>query len=261
MDRIAYRNFTERLNCILQQHDQVIGLVAVGSMAERNYLPDEWSDHDFYIITHPGQQNYYRSNYDWLPDPGEIAWVFPETEHGVKVIYRDGHLVEYAVFDLQELNVAKANRFRVLIDKGGVQQAMAAVASATIEWSTKSTDQYLAGQFLTNLLVGIGRYRRGERMSAHKFIKGSAPGYLVTLFSRHVCSADPNLVDNIDSTRRFERTHPELGRELERLMLVTLPESARGQLALFQQFLGAERMSIPVGVIEIIRQAVSVGDD
>lgn len=260
MDRIAYRKFTKRLTSALQQHEQVIGLVAVGSMAECDDQPDEWSDHDFYIITHPGQQTVYRTQHDWLPDTDQIAWAYPETEHGVKVIYQNGHLLEYAVFDLDELKLAHTNHYRVLIDKGGIQQAMVTVESATRERFSGITDQFLAGQFLTNLLVGIRRYRRGERMSAQKFIKGSAVGHLVTLLSRYILPSHPDLADNIDPTRRFERLYPEIGRKLEALMQMPLPESARSQLALFEQYVGYDRLEVPAKVIETLREALNVGE-
>ena len=64
MDIKTYQDFTRRLTGTLASQMDVVGLVAVGSMAERDYPPDEWSDHDFYIITQPGQQTrYFRFKY------------------------------------------------------------------------------------------------------------------------------------------------------------------------------------------------------
>src|SRR6476659_6616425 len=49
-----YRAFTEQLTERLRADERAIGLVAVGSMADRDYAPDEWSDHAFFLITPPG---------------------------------------------------------------------------------------------------------------------------------------------------------------------------------------------------------------
>lgn len=109
----AYSAFTEKLKESLSNDDRVLGLIAVGSMARVDYEPDQWSDHDFFVITRPGQQEFFRSNYSWLPPHRKIVFTFRETAHGVKVLYEDGHLLEFAVFDLEELYLARVNRVRV----------------------------------------------------------------------------------------------------------------------------------------------------
>ena len=36
-------------------------------MADRDYSPDEWSDHDFFLISQPGEQEALRQDLSWLP--------------------------------------------------------------------------------------------------------------------------------------------------------------------------------------------------
>ena len=69
----AYRAFTQALTERLRADPRAIGLVAVGSMADRDYGPDEWSDHDFFVITPPGGQEELRSDLSWLPSADRIA--------------------------------------------------------------------------------------------------------------------------------------------------------------------------------------------
>jgi lincosamide nucleotidyltransferase B/F len=171
VDPKAYRAFTARLTASLADRDDVLGLVAAGSMAEIDYMPDRWSDHDFWVIVRVGAQARYRAHHDWLPDDAAIAWAFRETEHGVKALYRDGYLLEYAVFDRDELHLARLNRYRVLLDRADVAARIEQVEAATLHGAAEAGDAFYAGQFLTNLLVGMGRYRRGEALSAHRFIK------------------------------------------------------------------------------------------
>src|SRR3954449_2304508 len=103
MDAQAYEQFTRRLLDNLTADERVLGLVALGSMAARDYIPDAWSDHDFFMITKPRDQESFRTDLSWLPDAEQVAFYFRETAHGLKAIYADGHLIEFAVFDLAEL--------------------------------------------------------------------------------------------------------------------------------------------------------------
>lgn len=49
MNLTQYNQFTEELRLKLAGDDRVLALVAVGSMAQQDYQPDEWSDHDFLL--------------------------------------------------------------------------------------------------------------------------------------------------------------------------------------------------------------------
>jgi len=252
----AYHRFTEQLTENLERDENILGLVAAGSMAQQDYQPDEWSDHDFFVITQPGAQKHYREAYDWLPHSEEIAWAFQETEHGVKVIYRDGHLLEFAVFDEAELKISRINRYRVLLDRAEISAQMAESAQKTSATAASESDAYHAGQFLTNILVGMGRYWRGEKLSAHKFIKVNAVHHLVTLLNRHSSSTQRKLSDNLDPTRRFELVHPHLGPELEEIMLLYIPEAAQRLVSLFEREFSFLTAEIPVEVIPIIKKQI-----
>jgi hypothetical protein len=252
----AYHQFTAQLTENLKKDDDVLGLVAAGSMAEQDYEPDIWSDHDFFVITRSGVQNRYRLTYDWLPNSEEIAWAFQETEHGVKVIYQEGHLLEFAVFDAKELQMARINRYRVLFDRAKIRAHMAENAKKTNDTSESETDAYHASQFLTNLLVGMGRYWRGERLSAHKFIKINAVHHLVVLLNRHAQSPQRGLADNLDPTRRFEVVHPRLGPEFEKIMLLYIPEAAQRLISLIERELPTVIAEIPPEIIPVIEEQI-----
>ena len=74
-----YEKFTDNLKEKLLNYNQVTGLVAVGSMSKKDHLPDEWSDHDFFVIVKSGYQKYFRENLSWLPDFENILLSFQET--------------------------------------------------------------------------------------------------------------------------------------------------------------------------------------
>lgn len=205
-----YRAFTTELVERLSPDARVTGLVAVGSMAAVDYLPDEWSDHDFFVITPAGGQEELRRDLSWLPAHERIALSFRETAHGLKVLYEDGHLVEFAVFDLEEIGLAGVNRYRVLLDRGGVEERMRELAARPRE---RLSDEHLFGMFVASVQVGAGRTRRGERLSGAFFaIWGTR--YLCALLARALPASDHALLDDLDALRRFERVYPELGAEI-----------------------------------------------
>lgn len=256
----SYDRFTTSLRDALARDERVVGLVALGSMAARDYVPDRWSDHDFFVVVRSGEQETFRRDLSWLPGAGGVVLSFRETAHGMKVLYRDGRLLEFAVFDHGELALARVNRARVLLDRGGVAEAVAAVRSATGRWvaTAAESDELLFGQFLTNLLVGCGRYARGERLSGGQFVKGHAARHLTVLLARHVPAAGASLLDDLDPLRRFERVYPEIGAEIGRLLDEPAPECARGLLALAARELDGRLRSYPSEAVAAVARAIAV---
>ena len=239
MRRETYESFTRRLVESLERDERAVGLVALGSMAAVDYEPDEWSDHDFFVVVRVGEQASFRSDLSWLPDAERVVLSYLETEHGVKVVYDDGHLLEFAVFDAAELRLAHVNRYRVLLDRGGVALAMAEVREATVRTASQGRpDAWLVGQFLTNLLVGVGRYRRGERLSGHVFVKSYAVANLLALLARHAPSERASLADDLDPWRRFEAVHPRLGEALGEALDEEVPAAAARLLEIAARELG-----------------------
>ncbi|MFW5709600.1 MAG: hypothetical protein ACOCX5_05205 [Chloroflexota bacterium] len=210
-----YHAFTDQLTANLQSDNRVQGLVLLGSTAHQNRSPDEWSDHDFFIITASGAQEDFRTNFDWLPDHDEIVLTIRETEHGLKILYASGHLLEYAVFDLAEIALAKANDYRVAFDRGGAEAAMQAIATLpTVDTYTSANLARDMGMFLCLLVVGAGRVTRGEAISGQVFIRAYAVGHLLSALVHGLQTSEAAQLDNLDPYRRFERVFPQIGAEI-----------------------------------------------
>jgi hypothetical protein len=227
-----------------------VGLIAVGSMAERDYAPDEGSDHDFLVVTPPGGQEELRQDLSWLPHAGRIAMSFRETDHGLKVVYDDGHMLEFAVFDLEELGLAGVNRYRVLIDRGGVEARVAEVAA---EGKPQRDDEHLFGMIVTAALVAGGRGRRGEVLSA-AFLVTWGMTYLTRLLARHLPSEHASLLDQFDPLRRFERAYPDLGAELAAICRLPPSEGGPALLDVLERELRAVCPELPWGAAAAVRE-------
>ena len=244
-----YRAFTAELTRRLDADGRAIGLIAVGSMADRDYPPDEWSDHDFFVITAPGRQEELRRDLSWLPDAGRVVLSLQETEHGLLVLYDDGHLLEFAVFDLDELGVAGVNRYRVQLDRGGVEERAAELAASP---RPPRDDRFLFAKVLTSTLVAWGRGRRGETLSA-AFLVTWATTFLNRLLIGSVPSDEQALLDRFDSLRRFERAYPELGAELGAIVRLAPPDAAAALLDVLERELRERRPDLPWAAFDAVR--------
>jgi hypothetical protein len=247
----AYRSFTAALREGVSLHTAVVGLVALGSMAEVDYGPDEGSDHDFFLVVQKGTEERFRDRLDWLPRPADIRFHFRETAHGVKALYADAHLIEFAVFNREELALARVNRYRVLLDRADVGARMAAVVAAT-EAIQPPDDRWLLGQLVAELWIAMGRDRRGERISARQRLLHGA-GHLARLLARHVPASEPGLLDALDPLRRFERVYPTLGGEIAALLAAPAAEGARGLLAVTERELAAKLEDFPAQLFAALR--------
>jgi hypothetical protein len=223
-------------------------------MADRVYTADEWSDHDFFVITHSGRQEAVRTELAWLPHRERVVLEFRETEHGVTVVYDDGHMLEFAVFDLEEIGLATVNRYRILFDRGGVEERVARVASTP---APAPGDLFLFGKTVASALVAAGRGWRGETLSA-AFTLTSATTYLTRLLARTQPAEDASLLDEFDSLRRFERAYPEIGAELAAIVRLEPAVGGASLLDVLERELRPLRPDLPWGAVEAVRARLSL---
>lgn len=254
-----FRIFAQELVARLEPEPQILGLIATGSMAAQGILPDIYSDHDFWLVAEPAAAESWRQNQGFLPRSEEIVFAFRETAHGVKVVYRDGHLVEYAVFAPAELELARVNRYRLLIDRGGLAARLEALRRATLAEAAATDEKRAAGELLTNLLVAANRFRRGEILSAHRLVTAGALPHLLTLLARHARSESPERQDDLDPTRRFEETRPRLAARIAASLRQSPLETAQELLEIYREVLAPNLASPPAELVEIVSRVLARG--
>ena len=253
-----YSAFSDTLRTNLEADPRVLGLIAVGSMAQRDTQPDDWSDHDFLVIVQPGVQEDFRHRTDWLPEHERLALIYRETPHGLKAIYAHGHMIEFAVFDPDELYLGRFNRYRVLLDRADLTRRMEEIVGRTREQSRAEapSDVYAIGQVLTFVLIAYGRWIRGERLSARAFL-GQAVQHLVRLLAKYVPVEGAELLDNLDPLRRFDLVYRELGAALNEVLDRPLPAAAAGLLDLAQRELSGRMPELPAAALEAVRRRIT----
>lgn len=253
-----YAHFTEILLDNARRDPNVLGVVFLGSAANEKRR-DEWSDHDMFWVVKTGLQEGYRQDRSWLPYPDQIVMHYRETQHGVNVIYEMGHLIEFAVFDLDELNVVKANDYAVPLDKADITQRMAKAADST---HPEPVEAAVAARHLMQIVfAGIGRWARGEKISAHAFVRMYALRRLLQVLPLVLKPANTDKLDSLDPYRRFEQVLPDLGAEIDRLLRLDIPDCAEGYLALLETHIKPHVDDYPTKLAETVRRHIQKARD
>ena len=206
-----FGSFLDALAATARARSDVVGLVAFGSTAARARA-DEGSDHDFAWIVEPGAGDRYRADLSWLPEADRIVASAVEHHGGVKVIYDDGHRMEFGIADVSSFATWAGAPVSVLVGDAAVRNAARAVSAHRPEGAADAHREFTL--FVTQLLSGVGRARRGELQSASGLIRFEAITHLLRVLAAEFAPDDPRL-DPLDPHRRFDAALPELASDIE----------------------------------------------
>lgn len=225
-----------RLNAIgasLAQTSHALALIGLGSVGAELERLDDYSDLDFFAIVESGCKEQFLNHLGWLSAAAPIAYAFRNTADGYKLLYADGVFCEFAVFEEPELRQVPFAAGRIVWKRAHVaetlhlpQKASPAPEERPIEW--------LVGEAVTNLYVGLCRFRRGEKLSAMRFIQGYAVDRVLEL--AEIIETEAGLPrDPFALERRFEQRHPRVAASLPEFTqgYERSPESAKAILAFF----------------------------
>jgi hypothetical protein len=214
----------------------VVGLVGFGSTADRTRA-DDGSDHDFAWLVRPGAADRYRYDLAWLPDADRIAASAVEHHGGVKVIYDDGHRLEFGISDVAGFSTWAGAPAQVIVGDDAVRAATDQVTAHRPEGAVDPARELTL--FLTQLLSGVGRARRGEVQSASGLIRGEAVTHLLRAAAALRAPDDPRL-DPLDPRRRIDSVLPALTAEVEAACRLDLPACAGELLRIAEHEFGTE---------------------
>jgi hypothetical protein len=197
-ERLLHR--LDEIGQSLAQSDGALALLGLGSVGQELARLDDYSDLDFFVIVRPEHKDRFIADLDWLSRIQPVAYAFQNTADGHKLLFADGIFCEFAVFEPDELAQIPFTPGRLVwqaadFDTASLDKPTATKSERSIEW--------LVGETLTNLYVGLGRYRRGEKLSAARFIQGHAVDRVVDLAAR-IEAGQSGWGDPFDGARRFE---------------------------------------------------------
>jgi len=200
----------------LEQSGHALALIGLGSVGLELERLDPYSDLDFFVIVENGYKHAYLDSLQWLSTIHPLAYSFLNTKDGYKVLFEDEIFCEFAVFEPAELQDIPFAAGRIVWKQEGAPDAWSQPASIPTPRSERSQD-WLLGEALTNLYVGLNRERRGEKLSALRFIQGYAVDRLVELID-YVEVAKEVPRDPFVNERRFEQRFPTMAPEVSKWM-------------------------------------------
>lgn len=220
----------QQIGLSLERSGQALALLGLGSVGIETERLDDYSDLDFFAIVQPGSKMSFINNLDWLSDIKPISYCFRNSVDGYKLLFEDGVFCEFAVFEPQELSNIPFAAGRIVWQQPDFDSACC--QPGINKGSVPSGDtQWLVGEALTNLQVGMCRYQRGEKLSAMRFVQQFAVDKLVDLVQQTEL-AQPGLVDPFVVDRRIELRYPKFAQLLPEFMqgYNASPQSALAQL-------------------------------
>jgi hypothetical protein len=249
-----FEELSRALAAGVQEHEGLIGLLLLGSASdEAAPRRDEWSDHDFFVLTEAGRGREVRPDLSWLPDREQLALTAREGEIGFVAVYDDGHVLEFAFSDAAELAGALAAEATVAVDdaKGSTATLLAEsrARAVTADRFDPANDVRLV---LVKLLIGVGRVRRGEVLNGGAFIRQWAVRHLVRAIRGRFAEASTFLRDTIDPMRRFERDFPVWGERIAAALDLPLQDAARDLFTLTREILEPDWDEFPTRAADAV---------
>jgi hypothetical protein len=194
----------------LAQNNRALALIGLGSVGLELERLDAFSDLDFFVIVERGHKRAFLENLQWLSALCPIAYCFQNTEDGYKLLFADGIFCEFAIFEPDELQTIPFAAGRMVWKRPQVAETLSQPAQKASPHPPRS-QEWLVGEALTNLYVGLGREKRGERLSATRFIQWYAVDRLLEL-TELIEKSRPVARDPFSPERRFEQRYPETAR-------------------------------------------------
>jgi hypothetical protein len=211
---IAYNAYTHELTKRLEPDPRVLGLIALGSMAEAD-LRDEYSDHDFWLIVAAGTESHFLSDLSWLPRiAAEPLAVIRFGDRGASILHRDRHVTEFAVLTETSLKDQPTDRYAILLDRLDLEQMLPTlVANARARRAESDHWPDAVGNLALVVWTGVARHYRGELLASQKYLRYQAVQCILNIAKAAGLLSDP-AANFLDPWRRLERINPGLAGDL-----------------------------------------------
>jgi len=201
----------------LAQSDRALALIGLGSVGMELDRLDEYSDLDFFVIVETGFKNEFINDLGWLSSVKPIAYAFRNTQDGYKLLFQDRVFCEFAVFEEPELLNIPFSPGRIIWKRTNIPDEIRIPHQSTLPAENRSVE-WLIGEALTNLYIGLNRHHRGEKLSAMRFIQVYAVDRVLELTEQTEDRAAAAR-DIFSPERRVEQRHPQFAQYLPEFVL------------------------------------------
>jgi lincosamide nucleotidyltransferase len=205
----------EEIGRSLQASGRALALLGLGSVGLQTARLDEFSDLDFFVVARDGAKASFLESLEWLAAAAPIAYAYRNTADGHKVLFADAVFCEFAVFEARELSGIPFAQGRLVWREEGFDETVCVPRRAAA--GTPSSTEWLLGEALSSLYVGLCRLGRGEKLAAMRAIQVGAMSHTLELAVTMEQPA-PIPPDPFAMERRFEQRFPRLAAELSSFM-------------------------------------------
>lgn len=207
----------EQVAQTLKATGQGLGLLALGSVGLETARLDRWSDLDFFLFVQPGTKKLFVDDTGWFEAVAPVSWVFRNTGDGYKILFADGVFAEMAWFEPQEMAAIPYAPGRWVWRDTALDEGLSRPQTPGTPAWTPDSAEWALGELLSCLYVGLGRWNRGERLSAWRFVQGHCLDRFLELVDLTQPSGAP-FADFYNRDRRWEVRHPELAPLMRNLL-------------------------------------------
>jgi lincosamide nucleotidyltransferase B/F len=194
----------------LAKTGQGLALLGLGSVGSERDRLDQYSDLDFFAVVKAGARPQLLVDIRWLAEPCPVVYQFANTPDGFKYLYEDGIFCEMAVMETDQLQQIPLVGAHLVWHDPAFDPSF---TTPTPSQPAPRSADWLMNEALTNLYVGLGRYHRGEKLSAQRFIQHYAVDRIVEM-AASLAAAQPGHPDIFTPERRFEQRYPDLAAHL-----------------------------------------------
>jgi RimJ/RimL family protein N-acetyltransferase len=216
-DTAAHARLHGRLAALadsLMAEPDALALLGLGSVGRECARLDAWSDLDFFVLVRSTEAKArFVESLAWLGRAHPLAWSLRNTADGHKALMHDGVLCEFAVFTPEELPRIPFAAGRWVWRRDEVPTEW---AEPVPPLPAPHGTEWCVGEALSNLLVGLLRHRRGERLAALRMVQVCALDRVLELIERAVPqgSGAAGLRDPFGVDRRVEQRLAQRSPEL-----------------------------------------------
>jgi len=245
----------DAIGAALRDSGHALALIGLGSVGLERQRLDRYSDLDFFAIVERGHKARYIEHLDWLEAAHPLAWHYRNTVDGHKALMADGVFCEFAVFEPQELDGIPFAPGRVVWRRADLDDTIA-VPRRPMPDPRLPDEEWIVGEALGCLYVGLQRWHRGERLSAARMVQVHALDRLIELDAlRAQGPAIPGTTDPFTRERRLEQRSPGLAAELPDHMpgYGQTPRAALAILASLERRGATVNQSMKARILDIAR--------
>lgn len=197
----------------LSRTEGAIALIGLGSVGLETHRMDDYSDIDFFVIVKDGRAESFIKNVSWLTDTYPVAYLFKNTDDGFKLLFEDGIYGECAIFDESRLQDIPFHNARLHWKRPDSNFEIPMVS--TYKPHLKELN-FAYNEALTNLYVGLLRFKRGEKYSAYLFVQHYALSNVISML--HLTENEQGDKDVFDHSRRIEKRFPLFSELLPKIL-------------------------------------------